>query len=56
MDDIKLQYFIKFGVMPPIIFTMNENDEKYTYILKKCIENNKPLNVNDLKQYKGKII
>lgn len=50
MNKIIVQYFMKFKEVPPIVYTVNENDERYLQLVKKSIEKNKPLSEDDFKQ------
>ena len=58
MNKVILEYFIKFGEEPPIILTMNEEDEKYIELLRECIAKHKPLTISELNEIfnNGKII
>ncbi len=50
MNKVILEYFIKFGEEPPIILTMNEEDEKYIELLSECIVKHKPLTISELNE------
>jgi len=41
--DIAIEYENKFGEKPPILTTLDVENEEYLNILKKAIEDNKPV-------------
>lgn len=46
--DIALEYFEKFGENPPILTTLDVENEEYLKMLKEAIESGEPLSKNDL--------
>lgn len=47
-EDVAFEYEQKFGEQPPILTTLDVENELYLKMLKESIESNEPLTRNDL--------
>lgn len=50
-DDVQLRYYEKFGRFPPILTTLDRENQEYLQMLLKAIEKGKELNMNDLDKF-----